>query len=494
MTATGGSNSSNNVGDDGGANAGALNGVPSSAAPSMDGLKASTSRMASNLAHMAQRAVQNAVGGTTLDSAGSNITTASATATGTAGATFTGSASIHSPPQQLLQPAASTAPATATAMSALPELDAEAKMALIHTHVGDLIPGERVIMFLTNVSHVSDSSGFQSSSSSQVWCCAMTYFRLLLFATHPANLPSRPSDWNAAAWPHESPPTVLQMPLASMDRVEKSVFTVSGTASYNNNAISSGNNASGMMMMMMVNVNNSAPPLTNTSQQHMGVVVSSKLPYGRQIRFSTANYQDTSRAYEALQSYAFPGRRNLGYLFAFESKREKVMASVQIDATGQSTVTLEPCARRFDAVLEFQRQFVNAHHALAPVSGGESLASPQSDTISNNNNNSNNNYISNNNPWSIWTTTNASYQLCQSYPSVLVGPASLDEQMFPDAARIVRQCAAFRSEHRLPALTWCGPGGASVWRCSQPKVGLQGNRSTADELFLQHIAERAAAA
>ena len=99
-----------------------------------------------------------------------------------------------------------------------------------------------------------------------------------------------------------------------------------------------------------------------------------------------------------------------------------------------------------------------------------------------------------NNPWSIWTTTNNSYQLCLSYPAIFAGPASLDERLYPDAARIVRQCAAFRSEGRLPALTWCGPGGASIWRCSQPKVGLQGNRSTADELFFQHIAERAAAA
>jgi hypothetical protein len=40
-------------------------------------------------------------------------------------------------------------------------------------------------------------------------------------------------------------------------------------------------------------------------------------------------------------------------------------------------------------------------------------------------------------------------------------------------------------------MTWCGTGGSSIWRSSQPKVGLQGNRSPADELYIRHIIESA---
>ena len=58
-----------------------------------------------------------------------------------------------------------------------------------------------------------------------------------------------------------------------------------------------------------------------------------------------------------------------------------------------------------------------------------------------------------------------------------------------------RQCAAFRSEQRFPAMTWSnGLDGGSIWRASQPKVGLQGNRNVNDELFLKHIMEAAASA
>ena len=120
------------------------------------------------------------------------------------------------------------------------------------------------------------------------------------------------------------------------------------------------------------NSNDTTALLSTTTTSHMGVVVTSKLN-GRQLRFTTANYQDTGRAFEALQNYAFPGRRNLGYLFAFESKREKVLASVvQVDdataaAGGQpkTVVTLEPCRRRYDAVAEFQRQMGGSKTTVA---------------------------------------------------------------------------------------------------------------------------------
>ena len=54
---------------------------------------------------------------------------------------------------------------------------------------------------------------------------------------------------------------------------------------------------------------------------------------GRWIEFSTCSHSDAQRANEALNTYAFPGRKNLGYLFAFESRRAEVMATMAATAT-----------------------------------------------------------------------------------------------------------------------------------------------------------------
>jgi myotubularin-related protein 1/2 len=179
---------------------------------------------------------------------------------------------------------------------------------------------------------------------------------------------------------------------------------------------------------------------------------------GRQLRFTTPSYADTLRVHESIQTYAFPGRRNLGYLFAFESKRAQVMNSIEIDAeTGKKAITLPPAPPRFDGIQEFTRQF----GSLQPC------------------------------PWTIYTQINASYQLSMSYPSVICGPSSLPEAS-QETQRILRQCASFRSEQRIVALTWSsGVDGASLWRSAQPKVGLQGNRNASDEFFLRQIADSA---
>ena len=455
------------------------------ATPSLDVFKAQTSRFASNLAHMAQRGFTQVASAATA----ATTTTTSTTTPGQHGQH--GPHGISSPfgnmvsnvmstpsmmadisagstttPQQqhatllhhshsLPNDMTSTTPkATVQHQQQHLELDSEQKATLIRTHVGELLPGERVIMFLTNLLHVSDSTGFSYNSSSssssstspvnsqqqqqkqQMWCCAMTYYRLILFATHPGSIEPRPVGWNSACWPSTTSNT-LQMPLASMDRVEKSVFAGGSTTSM------------------------------------MGLVIHGK-DNGRQLRFTTPSYADTLRAHEALQTYAFPGRRNLGYLFAFESKRESVMASIVADPdTGNKTVTLEPVPKRFDGLQEFARQMKKDQTNVATATTG---TPPRQ------------------HPWAIWTNINQSYQTCSSYPNLLVGPTSLDENS-PDAQRIIRQCAAFRSENRLPALSWTtGVDGASLWRCSQPKIGLQGNRSSADELFLKHIMESSAAA
>jgi hypothetical protein len=42
---------------------------------------------------------------------------------------------------------------------------------------------------------------------------------------------------------------------------------------------------------------------------------------------------------------------------------------------------------------------------------------------------------------------NETYELCASYPRTLFFPRMV-------GAELIKQCADFRSKHRLPALTW----------------------------------------
>lgn len=74
---------------------------------------------------------------------------------------------------------------------------------------------------------------------------------------------------------------------------------------------------------------------------------------------------------------------------------------------------------------------------------------------------------------------NAQYALCASYPFLTVVPATITDET-------LTACAKFRSCGRFPAISWIGPSGATLSRCSQPLVGmgglgLSGQRSAADE-------------
>ena len=432
-----------------------------SAASAADAFKQQTSRFAFNLANMAQRAAtqMQSIGVAGVSPTSHHYQGMSSPPQGVSayGSAYNnGGYATNLPNQGSLRTTTSTSSMTTTATSqaqatpSAPGFDKDQQAALIQTHVGDLLPGEKVIMFLSNLLHVSDSTGFSYSHTVQpstLWCCAMTYYRLLLFGTHPSRPPSKPSDWHGSCWPQTSV-HLLEIPLASMEKVEKSVFTaqtgqVSNGGSANNPGYSSTTGAT-------------------TTTTLMGVMIQGK--DNRVIRFTTTSYAETMRAYEALQTYAFPGRRNIGYLFAFESKKEAVIKSVETDPnTGQSRVTLPPIPLRFNGLEEFNRQFDRR----------------QDENIK---------------PWVIYAQLNTQYSLCPSYPAILAGPASIDETS-QDSFRILQQSAAFRSEQRLPALTWSsGVDGASLWRCSQPKIGLQGNRSAADELLIKHIQEQAASA
>lgn len=237
---------------------------------------------------------------------------------------------------------------------------------------------------------------------------------------------------------------VMQIPLSSIDRVEKGDLVYAGS-------------------------NTSSTSVTMGGQQQQTVVLYDK--NGRWMRFSATNLGDAIRAHEALSTYAFPGKRNLGYLFAFESCREEVLeAAAAISSTStiqHSTNTPKRTNNaRYDPIKEFSRMGI--------------LPNKQQEMQQQNL------------PWSM-TMINSNYSICSSYPSILVVPhVASEEKVGERGARLIRQTASFRSEGRLPVLSWgCGHDAASLWRCSQPKVGLGSNRSASDEFFIKSIAETA---
>ena len=84
-------------------------------------------------------------------------------------------------------------------------------------------------------------------------------------------------------------------------------------------------------------------------------------------------------------------------------------------------------------------------------------------------------------PWRL-CGSNAGHGLCASYPELLIVPRSIGDGQ-------VASCASFRCEGRLPALTWCDArDGGSIWRASQPKVGVQGHTNMSDEALVRAIA------
>nr|XP_021539090.1 myotubularin isoform X3 [Neomonachus schauinslandi] len=87
-----------------------------------------------------------------------------------------------------------------------------------------------------------------------------------------------------------------------------------------------------------------------------------------------------------------------------------------------------------------------------------------------------------NHHWRI-TFINKCYELCDTYPALLVVPyrASDDD---------LRRVATFRSRNRIPVLSWIHPENNTVIvRCSQPLVGMSGKRNKDDEKYLDVIRE-----
>ena len=82
-------------------------------------------------------------------------------------------------------------------------------------------------------------------------------------------------------------------------------------------------------------------------------------------------------------------------------------------------------------------------------------------------------------------SANKDYHLSTSYPALFVLPA---EQFFTDAD--LEAVAKFRSRGRVPACTWQHPTGRqTIWRCSQPRVGMNNQRCAEDEKLVYAISQ-----
>ncbi|XP_038603738.1 myotubularin-related protein 1 isoform X4 [Tachyglossus aculeatus] len=85
-----------------------------------------------------------------------------------------------------------------------------------------------------------------------------------------------------------------------------------------------------------------------------------------------------------------------------------------------------------------------------------------------------------NESWKI-SKINNNYELCDTYPAVLVVPMSVKDD---DLSKV----AAFRAKGRVPVLSWIHPESqATITRCSQPSAGPNEKRCKEDEKYLQTI-------
>ncbi|XP_056302767.1 myotubularin-related protein 1b isoform X3 [Danio aesculapii] len=85
-----------------------------------------------------------------------------------------------------------------------------------------------------------------------------------------------------------------------------------------------------------------------------------------------------------------------------------------------------------------------------------------------------------NESWII-SKVNSGYEVCETYPALLVLPSNVTEDE-------LKRVAAFRAKRRFPVLSWIHPESqAAIVRCGQPQVGPSDRRCREDERYLQTI-------
>lgn len=83
------------------------------------------------------------------------------------------------------------------------------------------------------------------------------------------------------------------------------------------------------------------------------------------------------------------------------------------------------------------------------------------------------------NRWRI-SDINGNYEVCKSYPSVIVVPSNSDNELISNVAK-------YRSKNRLPVLTWLSKSGIALCRSSQPSIGVRLTNSKDDVKYLSNI-------
>eukprot|EP00468_Gymnochlora_sp_CCMP2014_P000851 CAMPEP_0167739996 /NCGR_PEP_ID=MMETSP0110_2-20121227/30_1 /TAXON_ID=629695 /ORGANISM="Gymnochlora sp., Strain CCMP2014" /LENGTH=520 /DNA_ID=CAMNT_0007623837 /DNA_START=1 /DNA_END=1560 /DNA_ORIENTATION=+ len=82
--------------------------------------------------------------------------------------------------------------------------------------------------------------------------------------------------------------------------------------------------------------------------------------------------------------------------------------------------------------------------------------------------------------WRI-STVNAQYEICESYPKLLVVPKAATDPL-------LRNVAKFRSKGRIPVCTWYHKQNQCMMaRCAQPLVGLTGKQNKSDQHLFELI-------
>lgn len=164
---------------------------------------------------------------------------------------------------------------------------------------------------------------------------------------------------------------------------------------------------------------------------------------GRFIKLGFGKLDEHKRAYDCLAQYVFPLKDE--FLFAFYY-RLRVPLPPALDGWNV-----------YDPLSEFKRQGIATIPLLPP-------ASQQSTELR-------------------LSWANENYTLCSSYPRVLVVPS---ERYCSDVDLMV--VGQFRSRGRIPTCTWKHPTGRqSIWRCSQPRVGMNNARCAEDEKLLSAL-------
>lgn len=156
------------------------------------------------------------------------------------------------------------------------------------------------------------------------------------------------------------------------------------------------------------------------------------------------------RAHPQILSFAFPPEAK--YLHAFASTAPAGRGKAE--AEGVPATLRQPGWDVYEPTAEFRR--IGLFSVLHPTTGE---------------------------PLYRITEANRDFSFIPTYPAFLATVARATDAH-------LATIAGFRSKGRLPALTWIHPANkTTLWRCSQPKVGLGGNACAQDELLLLWIRE-----